>query len=88
MKKNVLLLVPITSHLTWPFPVKPGLQMHDMVRRGRVSCTLQSASLAQGSMTWHGLTHSSSIQANWLSHWESVLQSGSIILGTRTRRID
>ena len=70
------------SHLTKPFPVKPGLHMHDMVRSGRVSCTLQLASLAQGSIAWQGFLHSSSIHASWLSHCESVVQSGSIIFGT------
>ena len=53
-----------------------------MVLKGSVSCTRQSAFLAQASITWQGFTHSSSMQANWLSHWESVRQSGSIILGT------
>ncbi len=64
----------IFSQRTSPWPLKPSWQVQDMVLRGRVSKTLQSALATHGLISRQGLRQSPEKQASWLGHSPSVWQ--------------
>lgn len=58
-------------------PINPALQTHDIVLKGNVSITTQSALTPHGVVSKQGFKHFPLKQASPVVHSESVVQSGS-----------